>query len=116
LARAKPVVTVVNATEAKNRFGEIIKRAYMDEEHLIVRRDGIPVVAIVPMADYERLIAPGDLPSDTAADVALGSKQQVARRRFLQYLYEVHKRTPTVPEREAEDDIRVAIKTVRARQ
>jgi prevent-host-death family protein len=116
MERAKPTVKVVNATEAKNRFGEMIKRAYMNEEHLIVKRDGIPVVAIVPMADYERLITLEDLPADAASDVALGSRQQMARRRFVQYLDAAHKRTPAVSEEEAEGDIRDAVSAVRARQ
>jgi prevent-host-death family protein len=56
MTKQKLPVRVVTATEAKNRFGEIIKHAYQDAEHLIVQRDGIPVVAILPIADYERLL------------------------------------------------------------
>ena len=54
-------VYIAPATEAKNRFGEIIKRAYSNGEHIIVERGGIPVVAIVPIQDYERLIDGQDL-------------------------------------------------------
>lgn len=41
--------TVISATEAKNRFGEIIRRAYRDGETFIVERGGLPVVMIVPV-------------------------------------------------------------------
>lgn len=53
-----PAIRVVSATEAKNRFGEMIRHAYQDAAHLIIQRDGIPVVAILPMADYERWRTP----------------------------------------------------------
>ena len=47
----KRMVRMVSATEAKNRFGAIIKQAYAGDEHLIVERGGIPVVVIVPIQD-----------------------------------------------------------------
>jgi prevent-host-death family protein len=42
----------ITATEAKNRFGEVIRRVYRDGETLIVERSGLPVVAIVPVQEY----------------------------------------------------------------
>jgi prevent-host-death family protein len=110
------MIKVVNATEVKNRFGELIKRAYLNEEHLIVKRGGIPVVAIVPMADYERLITPDQAPSDITKAVAISKKQELARRRLLTLLEEVHQKMPDVPEEEANRDIQEAIQAVRARK
>jgi prevent-host-death family protein len=49
-------VRYITATEAKNRFGEVIREAYQEEHHLIVQRDGIPVIAIMPVQEYERLV------------------------------------------------------------
>lgn len=43
----------ITATEAKNRFGEVIRRVYRDGETLIVERGGLPVVAIVPVQEYQ---------------------------------------------------------------
>lgn len=43
----------ITATEAKNRFGEVIRRVYRDGETLIVERSGLPVVAIVPVQEYQ---------------------------------------------------------------
>ena len=63
----KPMVRTVTATEAQNRFGALIKHAYADAEHVIVERGGIPVVAIVPMQDYERLVAAAHLPDEVTS-------------------------------------------------
>lgn len=54
-----PTVRHISATEAKNRFGEVIREAHQREHHLIVERDGIPVIAIVPVREYQRLIEAG---------------------------------------------------------
>jgi prevent-host-death family protein len=110
------MVTVVTATEAKNRFGEIIKRAYLSEEHLIIQRGGIPVVAIVPMADYERLITSEDLPEEVAQAVSTSKREEVARRHLVEFLDQVHSRTPSIAESEADRDIQEAIRAVRARE
>ena len=108
--RKKPMVQVITATEAKNRFGEIIKRAYLGEEHLIVERGGIPVVAIVPIADYERLIIPEEMSDELAKTVTVGRKQEVARRHLIEFLDRLHGRIPAVPDQ----DIEEAIQAVRA--
>jgi prevent-host-death family protein len=106
-------VSMVDATEVKNRFGEMIKRAYLQEEHLIVRRAGIPVVAIIPVQDYERLIAEGDLPESIAQEIESSSRAAAARDRLRQFLADTHKNRPIVPDDEVEADIAAAIKAVR---
>ena len=108
------MVKVIKATEAKNRFGEIIKQAYLGEEHVIVKRGGIPVVAIVPIADYERLMVPEEMPDEFAQTVAVSSKEEMARRRLIEFLDQVQTRIPEVSEEEADRDIQEAIQAVRA--
>lgn len=115
MEKEKTVVTFVNATEAKNRFGDMIRRTYLNAEHLIVKRDGIPVVAIVPIADYERLIASGEADAAVAQAIAHSSKQEMARRRLAALLDGVHQKTPVVPEEEGNRDVEKAIRAVRAR-
>lgn len=105
----KPTVRMVTATEAKNRFGEMIQSAYLRDEHLIVQRGGIPVVAIVPMQDYERLIASDELPDA----VARGAKAADARMRLRAFLAEAHRQLPDVPEAEVDQDIQQAINAIR---
>jgi prevent-host-death family protein len=67
--RKTPMVKTVTATEAKNRFGEMIKGAYLNDEHLIVKRDGIPVVAIISIQDYTRLVAGKDRGRSSASTI-----------------------------------------------
>lgn len=110
----KTRIRVINATEAKNRFGAIIQRAYLREEHLIIKRGGIPVVAIVPMADYERLIPPEELPPEITEEVSVSTKEERARQRLLKLLERVHQKMPDVPEEEAQRDIEEAIRALRA--
>src|SRR4051812_3041845 len=110
-------VRVVTATEAKNRFGDMIKGAYLRQEHLIVKRDGVPVVAIVPIADYERLVNPDELPAELRDEMAASSRGSVAGvrlSRLLDFLEDVHEHMPDVSEAEAERDIAEAIRAVRA--
>ena len=49
-------IATISATEAKNRFGDMIRRAYRGQEHIIVERGGIPVVVILPISDYEQFL------------------------------------------------------------
>lgn len=110
----KPMVNMVNATEAKNRFGEMIKRAYLHEEHLIVKRGGIPVVAIVPMQDYERLVAAEDLPDEISQEIVSSAQAASSRTRLKEFLAHAHPQIPDVPEEEVNQDIQEAITAVRA--
>jgi len=43
----------ITATEARTRFGEVIRRVYRGGETLIVERGGLPVVVILPMQKYQ---------------------------------------------------------------
>lgn len=47
---------VISATEARRGFGQVIKRVYNREEHLIVEKDGLPVMAILSINEYEDLM------------------------------------------------------------
>ena len=48
----------VSSTEAQTHFGALIRRVYKDGEHIIVERDGLPVVVIMPIADYREFQCP----------------------------------------------------------
>lgn len=110
---SKRVVRTVSATEAKNRFGTMIKQAYAADEHLIVERGGIPVVAIVPIQDYERLIAEEGLTAELAADIVHGSRTASARARLRAFLAGTAQHMPEAAEAEVEQDIQTAITAVR---
>lgn len=109
----KRMVRMVTATEAKNRFGKIIKRAYSNDEHLIVERGGIPVVVILPIQDYEQLVRQDELPSKAAAEIAQSSQAAASRVRLRSFLAETSLRMPDVTEVEVEQDIQEAVEVVR---
>jgi prevent-host-death family protein len=55
MAPRKPVTSRINATDARQFFGNVIQRAFAGGEHLIVEKNDLPVVVIVPIADYEKM-------------------------------------------------------------
>jgi prevent-host-death family protein len=111
--KKKPMVRIVTATEAKNRFGEMIKHAYLQEEHLIVERGGIPVAAIIPIQDYEQLVVPSDLPQEVAEAMTAGTKAASARGRLRAFLAGAHRQMPRLPTTEVDRDIKEAVTAVR---
>ncbi len=56
---AMPTQHTLSATEARAHFGQVIQNACEDNEHVIVERDGIPVIAMLPISEYHRLIKIG---------------------------------------------------------
>lgn len=48
---------VVSATEARARFGEVMRRAAESREPVVVKRAGKPYVVIISVDEYERLQA-----------------------------------------------------------
>jgi prevent-host-death family protein len=109
-----PMVKMVTATEAKNRFGEMIKDAYLNDEHLIVKRDGIPVVAIISIQDYTRLVMGKDLPQELAETLQTESQAGQARAQLQSFLDTIHRKLPPIADEETEQDIQEAIKAVRS--
>ena len=49
------MVRRVSATEARIRFGELMRRAVEDKEAIIVERGGKPYVVLVSVNEYNRL-------------------------------------------------------------
>jgi len=106
----------ISATEAKNRFGDVIRRAYRSQEHLVVERGGIPVVAIVPISDYEEFLTQGSGKETMRVEeeISNASAQNQAGNRLMEFLEEMNAQMPDVPEEEAKKDIEEAIAAVRA--
>jgi prevent-host-death family protein len=44
----------IPASEARQKFGELLEKVYKRETRVIVEKGGIPVVALVSLADLER--------------------------------------------------------------
>ena len=64
----------VSATNAKNRFGGVLREVNQTDEPIIVERDGKPVAVILSMDAYQRLL-PKERPltlKDSPATYAFG--------------------------------------------
>jgi len=49
----KKKTATVTATMLQREVGTILRRVGQEKQHLIVERDGFPVVAIIPVVEYE---------------------------------------------------------------
>jgi len=113
--KSTPTVRIVSATEAKNKFGEMIKRAYASDQHLIVEKSGIPVVAIIPMADYQQLVGSSPATADIAKQVSEEARRAEARKDLAEFLKQVHATMPPVEdEEEVERFIQLEVDAMRA--
>ena len=104
----KVILRVVPASQAKNNFGEMIRRVYERDEIQVVERAGLPVVGIVTMSDLERLYPEKvkELPQ-----VAASAKRERAAKQMRAFLS--HVGTTEVPETEVEADVMRAVQEVR---
>ncbi|MEM0503577.1 prevent-host-death family protein [Candidatus Fervidibacteria bacterium JGI MDM2 JNZ-1-D12] len=50
------MVKTLSASEAKNRFGALIRRIMKGREYVIVEKDGIPVMGIMPAEELKRYL------------------------------------------------------------
>lgn len=55
MVQKKATMSKINATEARQKFGKVIQRAYSGGEHLVVEKNDLPVVVILSVKDYEDL-------------------------------------------------------------
>jgi prevent-host-death family protein len=51
----KSNMSKINATEARQYFGKVIQRAYSGNEHLVIEKNGLPVVVILSIKEYEEM-------------------------------------------------------------
>lgn len=112
----QPTIRIVTATEAKNNFGALIKSAYARDEHLIVEKSGIPVVAIIPMADYQQLVNNKATDNGLSERIDVEQRRAQAGRELKELLAQIHARMPIVSEEEADRDIARAIRETRNEQ
>jgi prevent-host-death family protein len=84
----------MGAREARNRFADLLGRVHYGGETVIVERSGKPMVAVIPVEMYERLIA--------------------EREARFQVLDRIREQLPEVPAEEVERDVAEAVAAVRA--
>ena len=88
------MVVRMGAREARNNFAHLIGRVHYGGQVVIIERSGKPMVAVIPLEMYERLIA--------------------GREARFQVLDRIRRRLPDVPQAEVEQDVAEAIAAVRA--
>lgn len=84
----------MGAREARNHFADLLGRVHYGGQTVIVEWSGKPMVAIIPVEMYERLIA--------------------ERQARFQVLDRIRSRLPLVSPEEVERDVAQAIAAVRA--
>ena len=88
------VVKTMGAREARSHFSQLLGQVHFGGQVVIVERYGRPMVAIIPVDDYQQLIA--------------------EREARFQVLDEIRRRLPDLPVEEVEEDVAEAIAAVRA--
>ncbi len=106
--KRRGLVRLVPASQAKNNFGEVIRRVYEDEETQIIERAGLPVAAIVSMNDLERCLPEKmkDLP-----EVAMNARRKRAWTELMAILNQPGSQKYT--EQEVEADVHHAVQQTR---
>src|SRR5258707_12151049 len=52
----KSMPAVVSATQVQRKFGEIVRQVNRGSVHFIVEREGLPVMAIISMDEYQEFL------------------------------------------------------------
>lgn len=53
--QTNPTPEIISSTQLQRNIGDTLRRVFRDKQHLIVERDGLPVLVMLPVADYEAL-------------------------------------------------------------
>ena len=74
VASGEPAVLRVGELEIFRRnFAAIIRRLRKRREHTVIQSDGVPVAVLLPIAEYERLMAREFTPIDKIRDTLMES-------------------------------------------
>ena len=63
LSQSDPTPEIISSTQLQRNIGDTLRRVFKDKQHLIVERDGLPVLVMIPVADYETLKRKAENPS-----------------------------------------------------
>ena len=88
------MVTNIGSREARNKFTDVIGRVHYGGQVTIIERSGKPMVAVIPIDMYNRLVA--------------------EREARFQAMDHIRNRLPDVPAETVEKDVAEAIDAIRA--
>ncbi|MEK6285485.1 MAG: type II toxin-antitoxin system Phd/YefM family antitoxin [Acidobacteriota bacterium] len=52
-SRVTPAIRTIAMTKARNNLGNLVKRVHHNKEYFILEKDGVPVVAIMDIDEFE---------------------------------------------------------------
>lgn len=60
MSSQKSMQVTIPATQVQRKFGDVVRRVYSGDEHFVVEKDGLPVMAIISMKEYEEFLKERD--------------------------------------------------------
>jgi len=54
MAEREPMTQIINVTEARQRWSQLLNQVFRSETRVVVEKSGIPVAAIISAKDLER--------------------------------------------------------------
>lgn len=87
---------VIKASEARQRWSQILNRVFRDQTRVVVEKSGIPVVAVISTEDFERF-----------------KRLEEQRERNFAILDEIGEKFKNVPAQEIEREVSKALRQVR---
>lgn len=97
------MIQTINATAAKNQFGEMMRQVYLQGNHVMIQKDDLPIAAVIPLADYVRFV-----PQQNESRKKIYPHQELA-----DFLKQIHASTPKRNRAQVQKDIKNAISAVR---
>jgi len=88
------MVKYVGAREARSNFAQLLGEVHYGGQTVVVKRSGRPMVAIIPVQEYRRVVS--------------------EREARFQILDDIRSRMPNIPAEEVERDVADAVAAVRA--
>jgi len=82
---------IINATELHRAAGKMLKRVALQDEHLVVERDGYPVAVLLSYPEYENLMHLRALTAHRELVQALGQEAERQELSEEQLLAELEK-------------------------
>jgi prevent-host-death family protein len=68
MPKSAPQVTTVPSTQLHQTLGSLLKKVGSERQHIIVERGGYPIIAMIPISDYHRLLAQSQEEDDSPTE------------------------------------------------
>jgi len=95
----KPMVTTIPITKARINLGALVKRVHLNKEYFILERDGVPIVGMMDIDEFEDYLELRD--PKARADIRKSTEEYRAgkSRPFKEFLAELRTEEETKTKR-----------------